>query len=44
MGGSDGKFVLVILRVGFVFGEIRLEGSWVESRDLGRGWGGRGDG
>lgn len=44
LGGPDGKSVLVTLRAGSVFGEIRSEGSWAEPRDLGRGWGGRGDG
>lgn len=37
MGGPDGKSVLVTLKAGSVFGEIRSE--WGETRVLGKGWG-----
>lgn len=32
LGGPDGKSVLVTLKVGSVFGEIRSEGTWGEGR------------
>lgn len=41
LGGPDGKSVLVTLKAGSVFGEIRSEGSWLKRRGsgprLGRG-------
>lgn len=37
LGGPDGKSVLVTLKAGSVFGEIRSE--WGEMRALGKGWG-----
>lgn len=30
LGGPDGKSILVTLKAGSVFGEIRSEGSWVK--------------
>lgn len=39
LGGPDGKSVLVTLKAGSVFGEIRSGGPWVTWEALGQGWG-----
>lgn len=36
LGGPDGKSVLVMLKAGSVFGEIRSEGTWDEGRGPGQ--------
>lgn len=36
LGGPDGKSVLVTLKAGSVFGEIRSEGAWDEGRGPGQ--------